>query len=174
MEGKHGASKVQFKDRKIYTDLMFMLGLSEPIDQMAMVKNVRWHGHVLRREDGHVLRRALDFEDDGQRKKGRLKRTCKMQVEEERVKVGLKMEDELADQSGVLVKLDCCRVEMNLATLTCWGYYQILNINVSLPYIHSTCMHRCPGKRLMENSTRLDSRSTRQVWKSEMTEMNDQ
>ena len=28
-------------------------------------------------------------------------------------------------------KSDCCRVEMNLATLTCWGYCQILNIGVS-------------------------------------------
>ena len=41
------------------------------------------------REDGHVLRRALDFEVEGQRKKGRLKRTWKRQVGEESVKVGL-------------------------------------------------------------------------------------
>ena len=39
--------------------------------------NTWTHGHVLRREDGHVLRRAFDFEVEGQRKKGRLKRTCK-------------------------------------------------------------------------------------------------
>ena len=31
----------------------------------------------LRREDGHVLRRALDFEVEGERKNGRLKRTWK-------------------------------------------------------------------------------------------------
>ena len=29
-------------------------------------------------------------------------------------------------------KSDCCRVEVNQAILTCWGYYQILNIGVSL------------------------------------------
>ena len=29
-------------------------------------------------------------------------------------------------------KSDCCWVEVNLATLTCWGCYQILNIGVSL------------------------------------------
>ena len=28
---------------------------------------------------------------------------------------------------------DCCCVETNLATLTCWGYYQSLNISISLP-----------------------------------------
>ena len=29
-------------------------------------------------------------------------------------------------------KTDCCRVEMNLATLTSWGYYQNFNVGVSL------------------------------------------
>ena len=29
-------------------------------------------------------------------------------------------------------KSDCCRVEVNLATLTCWGYYQVLGVGVSL------------------------------------------
>ena len=31
--------------------------------------SVHWNDHVLRREDGHVWRRALDFEVEGQRKK---------------------------------------------------------------------------------------------------------
>ena len=52
---------VQLKGRKRYTDLMLMLGLSETIDQLALSNSVRWYGHVLRREDGHVYRRALDF-----------------------------------------------------------------------------------------------------------------
>ena len=49
--------------------------MNETIDQLAMANSVRWYCHVLRREGGHVLRRALHFEVDGQRKKGRLKRT---------------------------------------------------------------------------------------------------
>ena len=52
---------VLLKDRKGSTDLMFMLGLNETINQLAMANSVRWCGHVLRREDGHVLRRALVF-----------------------------------------------------------------------------------------------------------------
>ena len=52
-----------------------MLGLNETIDQLAMASCVCWYGHVLSREDGNVLRRALDFELEGQRKKVRLKRT---------------------------------------------------------------------------------------------------
>ena len=41
---------------------------------------------------GHALR-ALYFEGEGQRKKWRSKRTWKKQVEEESVKLGLRMED---------------------------------------------------------------------------------
>ena len=48
---------------------------------------------MLRREDGHVLRRALDFEVECHRKKGKPKRTWKKQVEEESVKVGLRRAD---------------------------------------------------------------------------------
>ena len=50
---------------------------------------------MLRREEGHVLRRALDFEVEGQRKNGRLKRMWKRQVEEESLMVGLRNEDAL-------------------------------------------------------------------------------
>ena len=46
---------------------MFMLGLNYTIDQLAMANSVRWDGHVLRREDSHVLRRALDLKVEGQR-----------------------------------------------------------------------------------------------------------
>ena len=51
----------QLKDRKRYTDWMSMLGLNETIDQLAMASSVHWYGHVLRRYNGHVLRRVLDF-----------------------------------------------------------------------------------------------------------------
>ena len=53
-----------------------------------MASSVCWYGHVLRREDGLVLRRALGFAVEDERKKGRLKRTWKKLVEEEGVKVG--------------------------------------------------------------------------------------
>ena len=46
---------VQLKDRKRSTDLMLLFGLKEAIDQLAMANSVRWYGHVLWREDGHVL-----------------------------------------------------------------------------------------------------------------------
>ena len=40
--------------------LTLMLGLNETIDKLAMANSVPWYGHVLKREDGYVLRRALD------------------------------------------------------------------------------------------------------------------
>ena len=46
--------EVQLKNRKRSTDLKFMLRLNETIDQLAMANSVCWHGHVLRKEDGHV------------------------------------------------------------------------------------------------------------------------
>ena len=71
-----------------------------------MANSVRWYGHVLRREDGHILRRVLDFEVEGHRKKWRLKTTWKKQVEEESVKVGVRREDELDVECWR--QSDCC------------------------------------------------------------------
>ena len=58
-----------------------MLGMNETIDQLVMENSIRWHGHVLRREDGHVLRKALHFEVEGQGKNGRPKKRWKKQVD---------------------------------------------------------------------------------------------
>ena len=38
--------------------------------QMAKVNRVKWYRHVLRRDDGHVLRKALEFEVKDKRKQG--------------------------------------------------------------------------------------------------------
>ena len=45
---------------------------------MAKANGVRWYGHVLRRDDGHVLRKALEFEGEGQEEA----RTTKEDVED--------------------------------------------------------------------------------------------
>ena len=79
---------------------MLVLSLNETIDQLAMANSVSWYGHVLRREDGHVLRKALDYEVDVQRKKWRLKKTWKKLVEEESVNVDLSSEKSM-------IKVDC-------------------------------------------------------------------
>ena len=63
---------VQLKDRKKSMDLMFMFSLNEAVDQLAVANSICWYGHVwlLRREDCHILRMALGFEVEGQRKNG--------------------------------------------------------------------------------------------------------
>ena len=53
---------------------MEMLGLKETVVQMVKTNGVRWYGHVLRRDDEQVLRKALGFEVKGNRKRGRPKK----------------------------------------------------------------------------------------------------
>ena len=87
---------IQLKDRKRSKNLMLMLRLNETMDQLAMANSVHWYGHVLRREDVHVLRMALDFEVDYQGKNVSQNLTWKKQVEEEIMnQVGLRREDVL-------------------------------------------------------------------------------
>ena len=57
-------------EKKRTEDLMEMLGLKETVVQMAKASGVRWYGYVLRRDDGHILRKALEFEVRGKRKPG--------------------------------------------------------------------------------------------------------
>ena len=54
---------------------------------------MRWYGHVLRRNNGDVLRRALGFELVERRCSGRPNITWKRQVEEHINQIGLKRED---------------------------------------------------------------------------------
>ena len=70
-----------------------MFGLKETVVQMAKANGVRWYGHVLRRDDGHVLREALELEVKGKRKQGQPKKMWKTQVEKENKSVGLEKED---------------------------------------------------------------------------------
>ena len=102
-------------EKKRTGDLMEMLGLKETVVQMAKANGVRWYRHVLRRDDGHVLRKALEFEVKLKRKQGRPRKTWKMQVEKESKSVGLKKEDALNQvESGSW--RDCCQSGVNPAT----------------------------------------------------------
>ena len=80
-------------EKKRTEDLMEMLGLKETAVQMAKVNEVRWYGHVLSRDDGHALRKALEFDVRGEKKRGRPKKTWKTQVEKESKSVGLEKKD---------------------------------------------------------------------------------
>ena len=84
---------VKLVDRKNTVELMEMLGLKKTLDRMAKANGVRWYGHVIRREDDNILKKAIMMEVNGQRKRGRPKMTWKRQVEESVKKVGLKIEE---------------------------------------------------------------------------------
>ena len=51
-----GAKQIE---KKRTEDLIEMLVLKKAVVQMSKAKGVRWYGHVLRKDNGHVLRKAL-------------------------------------------------------------------------------------------------------------------
>ena len=92
---------VQLKDRKMSVYLMLILGLNETIHQLAMTVFVGTEAsydisgpfYISENINNFILKKISKVEC--QKKKGRLKRTWKKQVEEENVKVGLRWEDAL-------------------------------------------------------------------------------
>ena len=62
-------------------------GLEKTVDGLATANRATWYEHVLRRNDGSVLRVTPDFEGSGKRKRGRQK-TWKKQVERWNAKNG--------------------------------------------------------------------------------------
>ena len=54
---------------------MQMLDLKETIDQLARANSVRWYGHVLRKDNINIQRRALYLKVKGTTKRGRPKKT---------------------------------------------------------------------------------------------------
>ena len=45
-----------------------MLGLKKTLDRMAKANGLRWHGHVIRRNDDNIQKKAMMMEVNGQRK----------------------------------------------------------------------------------------------------------
>ena len=56
---------------------MSLLGLKHTLDGLARASGVRWYGHALIRDNGDVLRSALDFEVAERKRRGRLNMTLK-------------------------------------------------------------------------------------------------
>ena len=74
-------------------EFMSLLGLKDALNGLARASAVRWNGHVLRRDNGDDLRRALDFIVTERRGRGRPNMTMKRQVEEHINQIGMKRED---------------------------------------------------------------------------------
>ena len=110
-------------NRESAEDMMDMLGLNQTI-----ASGVRWLGHVLTKEDRDVIRNALEFNVEGQRKRGRPKRTQRKQVEEERLKADLNLKDAHNRTNWKERKCVCvCNFhEVIPATSIKWGQQQIM------------------------------------------------
>ena len=53
--------KVKVIEKRMSQELMSLLSLKDTLDGLARASRVQWYGHVLRRDNGDVLRRLLDF-----------------------------------------------------------------------------------------------------------------
>ena len=82
-------------DRKNNERSMEMLGLKETLDKMEKANGVRRYGHVVRRDDDDVLKKALMLEVNGQRTRERAKQTWRRQVEENWVRGGGSCESDM-------------------------------------------------------------------------------
>ena len=72
---------------------MSLQGLKNTLDGLARASGVRWYEHVLRRNNGDVLRRAMDFEVAGKRGCEQPNMTWKRQVEGHTNQIALKREN---------------------------------------------------------------------------------
>ena len=84
---------VKMFDKRRSQELMSLLGLTDTLDGLAWASGVRWYGHVLRRDNGNALRRALDFKVAERKGRGRPNMTWKRQVAKYTDQIGLKKED---------------------------------------------------------------------------------
>ena len=85
--------RVKIIEKRKSQELRSLLGLKDTLDRLVWKGGVRWYGHALRRDNGDVLKRALDFEVAGRRGHGPSDMTWKRQVEEHTDQTGLKKED---------------------------------------------------------------------------------
>ena len=81
---------VEIIEKRNSQELMSLLGLKNTFDGLARAIGVRRYEHVLRWDNGDVLRRALDFEVAGRRGRGR---PNIRQVEEHTDQIELKREE---------------------------------------------------------------------------------
>ena len=66
---------VKLVNRKKMEELMEMFGLKETLDRMAKANGVRWYGHVIRRDDDNILKKAMMLEVNEKQKQGQPKMT---------------------------------------------------------------------------------------------------
>ena len=64
---------VKLSDKFKSKSLIDKLGSKKPLKTLAKASGLRWFGHVIKRDEKNVLRKALTLKSVGLKKKGRLK-----------------------------------------------------------------------------------------------------
>ena len=82
--------EIKWRERKSSKELMMMMGLEENIVTVVRRSRLRWYGHVLRRDEEVGIRKVLNFEVNGVAVRGRPHLGWTEQVENDRVKAGLR------------------------------------------------------------------------------------
>ena len=62
--------KIKVIEKRTSQELASLLSLKNTLVGPARASGVRWYGHVLRRDNGDILRKPLDFEVVGKRGRG--------------------------------------------------------------------------------------------------------
>ena len=79
-------------DRKNSEDLMKMLDLKETLDKMAQANGVRWYGHVIKRDEESILKKAMmplsEWTTKAKMAKADLGETSRREFEEDWVESG--------------------------------------------------------------------------------------
>ena len=87
---------MKLMNKKHTDELMNMLEIRETVENFAKASRVWWYGHVLRRNENDVLREALSFKVEGQKRKTITEdMETNAEVEEEIRRIGLQKEDAL-------------------------------------------------------------------------------
>jgi len=65
---------INVKDKVPSKELRETLGLDDIISELQQ-NRLRWYGHVLRKEDNDWVKKCMEYETEGARRRGRPKRT---------------------------------------------------------------------------------------------------
>ena len=88
-------SRVRWQDRTTNEEVRRRFGV-ENLEHRLSKPKLRWFGHVKRRDENSLLRRAVELEVEGRRPVGMLKKTWSKVVEED-MKLNIK-EDTVEDR----------------------------------------------------------------------------
>ena len=83
---------VRWEDYVSNEEVVRRCGLEDVVSVMRR-RRLRWYGHVERRDEEHILRRAMEMEVAGRRPRGRPRKTWRETIEEDMRGLGLRRRD---------------------------------------------------------------------------------